>query len=186
MRSGWRPGARRHRSPPIAAVLFKAVQFGVLAIFIWYGFDLRRKHGMTPLALPWLTRVMKVVSCVVVVLYVYVLWAVHELVWTDVLALVFTTLGADADATAFAQTLVEERLAACVNVLPPMISMYRWKGGVEQDREQQLIIKTTVASLGRLQARVRELHPYEVPEFLVIPAIGGSDAYLTWVQDSVG
>jgi len=94
MRSGWRPGARRHRSPPIAAVLFKAVQFGVLAIFIWYGFDLRRKHGMTPLALPWLTRVMKVVSCVVVVLYVYVLWAVHELVWTDVLALVFTTSGA--------------------------------------------------------------------------------------------
>jgi len=104
---------------------------------------------------------------------------------TDVV-IVFTTLGADADASAFAHTLVDERLAACVKVLPPMTSIYRWKSGVEQDREQQLIIKTTAASLGRLQARVRELHPYEVPEFLVIPAIGGSDAYLTWVQDSVG
>jgi len=104
---------------------------------------------------------------------------------TDI-GFVFTTLGADADATVFAQTLVEERLAACVNVLPPMISVYRWKGRVEQDREQQLIIKTTSDSLGRLQARVRELHPYEVPEFLVLPAVGGSDSYLTWVQESVG
>ena len=90
------------------------------------------------------------------------------------------------EAEKIARVLLEERLAACVNVLPPMISMYRWKGGVEQDREQQLIIKTTVASLGRLQARVRELHPYEVPEFLVIPAVGGSDSYLMWVQESVG
>ena len=102
------------------------------------------------------------------------------------IVIVFTTLAADADASAFAHTLVDERLAACVNVLAPMTSIYRWKGGVEQDREQQLIIKTTAAGLGRLQARVRELHPYEVPEFLVIPAIGGSDAYLTWVLDSVG
>jgi periplasmic divalent cation tolerance protein len=104
---------------------------------------------------------------------------------TDVV-IVFTTLGADADATAFAHTLVEERLAACVNILPPMISIYRWKAGIERDREQQLIIKTTSASLGSLEARVRELHAYEVPEFLVIPATGGSDAYLTWVQQSVG
>ena len=110
---------------------------------------------------------------------------IRPIVATDIV-IVFTTLGADADAATFAHTLVEERLAACVNVLPPMISIYRWKGGVEQDREQQLIIKTTSASLGRLQARVRELHPYEVREFLVIPAIGGSDPYLTWVQDSVG
>jgi periplasmic divalent cation tolerance protein len=108
-----------------------------------------------------------------------------RIVPTDIV-IVFTTLGADADATVFAHTLVEERLAACVNVLPPMISVYRWKGRVEQDREQQLIIKTTSASLGRLQARVRELHPYEVPEFLVLPAVGGSDSYLTWVQESVG
>jgi len=104
---------------------------------------------------------------------------------TDVV-IVFTTLGADADATVFAHTLVEERLAACVNVLPAMVSVYRWTSAVEQDREQQLIIKTTSAQVERLQARVRQLHPYEVPEFLVIPAIDGSDAYLTWVRDSVG
>jgi periplasmic divalent cation tolerance protein len=101
------------------------------------------------------------------------------------IVLVFTTLGAETDATVLARTLVEERLAACVNVLPAMISVYRWKGAVEQDREQQLIIKTTSAGLPRLQARVRELHPYEVPEFLVIAVTGGSDPYLTWVQDSV-
>jgi periplasmic divalent cation tolerance protein len=104
---------------------------------------------------------------------------------TDII-IVLTTLGGDADATAFARTLVHERLAACVNVLPPMTSIYRWRGAVEQDREQQLLIKTTAASLAKLQARIRELHSYEVPELLVIPATGGSDPYLTWVRESVG
>jgi periplasmic divalent cation tolerance protein len=100
-------------------------------------------------------------------------------------AVVLTTLGAGADAAALARTLVEERLAACVNVLPPMTSVYRWKGVVEQDREQQLIIKTAVARLGDLEARLRTLHPYELPEFLVLPASGGSSAYLAWVRESV-
>jgi periplasmic divalent cation tolerance protein len=100
-------------------------------------------------------------------------------------AIVLTTLGADADAAALARTLVEEGLAACVNVLPPMTSVYRWKGAVEQDREQQLIIKTAVARLGDLEARLRMLHPYELPEFLVLPATGGSSGYLTWLRESV-
>ena len=100
-------------------------------------------------------------------------------------AIVLTTLGADADAAALARTLVEEGLAACVNVLPPMTSVYRWKGAVEQDREQQLIIKTAVARLGDLETRLRMLHPYELPEFLVLPATGGSSAYLTWLRESV-
>jgi periplasmic divalent cation tolerance protein len=101
-------------------------------------------------------------------------------------SLVLTTLGADADAVALARTLVEERLAACVNVLPPMTSVYRWKGTVEQDREQQIVIKTTADRLTALEARLRALHPYEVPEFLVIPVAGGSAAYLQWVGESVG
>lgn len=96
-----------------------------------------------------------------------------------------TTLGADTDAAAFARTLVEERLAACVNILPIMTSVYRWKGAVDTDREQQLVMKTTEDRLERLEARVRELHPYELPEFVVLRPSGGSAAYLQWVHDSV-
>jgi periplasmic divalent cation tolerance protein len=99
--------------------------------------------------------------------------------------LVLTTIGADADAPALARTLVEERLAACVNVLPAMTSVYRWKGQVESDREQQIVIKTDAGRVQALEARLRELHPYELPEFLVVPAGGGSAAYLAWVGESV-
>jgi len=100
--------------------------------------------------------------------------------------LVLTTLGADADAAAFARSLVDERLAACVNILPAVTSVYRWQGTVEQDREQLLVVKTTTDRLAALEARVRQLHPYDLPEFLVIPASGGSAAYLAWVSESVG
>ena len=101
------------------------------------------------------------------------------------IVLVLTTLGADVDAAALAQTLVDERLAACVNVLPVMMSVYRWKGTIETDREQQLVIKTTAAHVGALEARLRALHPYEVPEFLVVPVDGASDAYRDWLLGSV-
>ena len=100
--------------------------------------------------------------------------------------LVLTTLGADADAAAFARSLVDERLAAGVNILPAVTSVYRWQGTVEQDREQLLVVKTTTDRLAALEARVRQLHPYDLPEFLVIPASGGSAAYLAWVSESVG
>ena len=66
-----------------------------------------------------------------------------------------------------ATTLVDERLAACVNVHGPMTSIYRWKGAVEHEAERQLVIKTTRARLPALEARLRELHPYELPEFVV-------------------
>jgi len=98
-------------------------------------------------------------------------------------SIVLTTLGADADATVLARTLVEERLAACVNILPAMTSVYRWQGKVEQEREQQMVIKTASDRVAALEARLRQLHPYELPEFLVIQA-GGSAAYLAWVGDS--
>ena len=94
-------------------------------------------------------------------------------------------MAADADGAALARTLVEERLAACVNVLPAMTSVYRWKGQVEQDREQQMVIKTTVDRISALEARVRELHAYELPEFLVLTADAGAEAYLAWIDDSV-
>ena len=99
--------------------------------------------------------------------------------------LVLTTIAAAADGVALGRALVDEQLAACVNVLPAMASVYRWKGQVEQDREQQVIIKTTRDRLAALEAKVRELHSYELPEFLVVAADGGSDAYLTWLNESV-
>lgn len=98
--------------------------------------------------------------------------------------LVMTTLPNDADAAAFGRTLVTERLAACVNLLPPMASVYRWEGQVEQETERQLIIKTTRDRTVALWDRVRELHPYEVPEFVVIPIVDGNDAYLRWIGES--
>lgn len=99
--------------------------------------------------------------------------------------LVLTTVGTGTDAAALARTLVEERLAACVNVLPVMTSVYRWKGGIEEDREQQIVIKTTAARLAALEARLAALHPYELPEFLVLQVDQGSAAYLAWVHGAV-
>ena len=99
------------------------------------------------------------------------------------IAIVLTTLGADADAAALAETLVSERLAACVNVLPVMTSVYRWKGQVEHDQEQQLLIKTAVDQVEALTARLRELHPYELPELIVLEG-SATAGYAAWVGES--
>lgn len=95
-----------------------------------------------------------------------------------------TTLPADADAAEFGRTLVDERLAACVNLLPVMESIYRWEGKIEFEAERQLIIKTSRDRVSELWDRVRELHPYEVPEFVVISIVDGNEAYLRWIGDS--
>ena len=84
-----------------------------------------------------------------------------------------------------ATRLVEERLAACVNILPGVTSVYRWQGGIEQGSEALGIVKTSRSLVERLRARVLEMHPYDVPEVLVIETTGGSRAYLDWVLDSV-
>ncbi|HXW07524.1 MAG TPA: divalent-cation tolerance protein CutA [Vicinamibacterales bacterium] len=97
---------------------------------------------------------------------------------------VLTTMPGGGEGEAFARSLVEERLAACVNLLAPMESIYRWEGTVERETERQVIIKTSRERLVALWERVRELHPYEVPEFLVIPIIDGNDAYLRWVGEA--
>jgi len=101
------------------------------------------------------------------------------------LVIVLTTF-AVGKGLAVARTLVDERLAACVNVLAPMTSVYRWKGEVEQELEEQVVIKTTVDRLRALETRLGELHPYELPEFLVLTPSSGSDAYLRWVGAQVG
>ncbi len=98
--------------------------------------------------------------------------------------IVLTTVGATFDATRLAQTLVDEHLAACVNVLSPMHSVYRWQGQVHLDDERQLVIKTSSDRVAALQLRVRALHPYELPEFLVIDVAGGSQPYLAWLSQA--
>ena len=95
--------------------------------------------------------------------------------------IVLTTWPVDQDAARLARTLVDERLAACVNVLPEMRSTYRWKGQVEEARERQLVLKTSRARVPALEARLRELHPYDLPEFLVIPVAAGGAEYLAWI-----
>ena len=96
----------------------------------------------------------------------------------------WTTLPHDADVAKFARTLVGERLAACVTAHAPVHSVYRWSGLVEEGQEQFLIIKTTRDRIEALWGRLRQLHPYEVPEFVVIPIVDGNGAYLTWIRDS--
>jgi periplasmic divalent cation tolerance protein len=79
------------------------------------------------------------------------------------------------------RTLVEERLAACVNVVPGVSSIYRWRGAVEEASEVLMLVKTRAARADALAARVQALHPYELPEVVVLPVRGGSRAYLQWV-----
>ena len=98
--------------------------------------------------------------------------------------LVLTTFPADGDAEALARTLVDERLAACVNILPPMRSIYTWKGAIELASERQLLIKTATHRVKELETRLKALHPYDLPEFLVISVLEGSSDYLSWLADS--
>ena len=98
--------------------------------------------------------------------------------------IVFVTFPDAEKARHVVRTLVEERLAACVNVHGPMTSTYRWKGAVECEAERQLFIKTTTARLAEIEARFRTIHPYELPELIVVRPESVSEAYGAWVRDS--
>ena len=99
--------------------------------------------------------------------------------------LVLTTTGADFDARELAHALVEARLAACVNIVPRIHSVYRWEGKVSGDDEQLLIIKTSDERVDALREALFERHPYDVPEFVVLAIGGTSDAYGAWLLASV-
>jgi periplasmic divalent cation tolerance protein len=99
---------------------------------------------------------------------------------TDAL-LVLTTVGDVAAAERLARTLVEERLVACANLLPPLRSIYRWQGKIADDPEVLILFKTQRATYERLQSRILELHPYEVPEVLALPIERGHEVYLQWL-----
>jgi periplasmic divalent cation tolerance protein len=94
--------------------------------------------------------------------------------------IVLTTVGSGFDARSLAEQLVEERLAACVNVIPQLYSVYRWQGRVEQDEEQLLLIKTAADRLDALQEKLLRVHPYETPEFVVLPIEELRGPYAQW------
>lgn len=100
------------------------------------------------------------------------------------LVLVWTTLPEESLAASVADTLVEEQLAACVHVLPGGRSCYRWQGAIHREVEWTLLIKTRQALYPRLEARLRTLHPYEVPEILLTPVMGSLPDYREWVLDA--
>ncbi|MBI1993618.1 MAG: divalent-cation tolerance protein CutA [Deltaproteobacteria bacterium] len=98
---------------------------------------------------------------------------------------VYVTVGSAEEGERLAQALVGERLAACVNRLGPVRSVYRWQGQVEQSEEQLLIIKTKRELFGALKKRVQELHSYSVPEIIALPILEGSESYLQWLGEQV-
>ena len=103
---------------------------------------------------------------------------------SDEVVVVWTTFPGDGDPASFSETLVSERLAACVTIQAGLRSVYRWRDDVEEATEYQLMIKTTADRVEQLERRVGELHPYEIPEFLVLRVAGGSAEYVGWVTAS--
>ena len=98
---------------------------------------------------------------------------------------VYVTVGSAGEGERLARTLVEERLAACVNRIKSIQSVYRWQGKVEASAEELLIIKTKKELFRRLEKRVRALHSYTVPEIIALPVIAGSTPYLRWLKEQV-
>ena len=98
---------------------------------------------------------------------------------------VMTTAASTEEAARLGRALVEERLAACATLVPSVHSIYRWKGRVESSDETLLLLKTDGVRLPALEARLRELHSYETPEFLALAVESGSHAYLQWLRESL-
>lgn len=102
------------------------------------------------------------------------------------LTVTLSTCESKREALRIAQTLVEERLAACVNLIPGVTSVYRWQGKVHEHGEILLLIKSTRDGVKRLTKRLRELHSYQVPEVVTLASVGGNPKYEAWVNESVG
>src|SRR3954467_3117506 len=98
---------------------------------------------------------------------------------------VLTTVGSEEEAGRIASLLVERRLAACVQVVGPIVSRYRWEGEVEEGREGQCLGKTTGAACGAAEGAFREVHSYDEPEIIATPIVAGSAGYLAWIEETV-
>ena len=103
---------------------------------------------------------------------------------TDAL-IVFTTFANEDDAARVGRVLVEERLAACANVLPGARSIYRWKGEIADEREVMAVLKARKQDWTALLSRLHELHPYETPECLAVRVASGAPKYLAWLEESL-
>jgi periplasmic divalent cation tolerance protein len=103
---------------------------------------------------------------------------------TDVV-MIFCSCGTHDEALAIGRSLIEARLAACVNVLPSIHSIYRWQGNVETAQEVLLVIKTTQERSSAVRDRITQLHTYDTPEIIAVPITEGSDKYLAWLRDQV-
>ena len=97
--------------------------------------------------------------------------------------LILVTASSETEAETIAKTLVEERLAACVNLVSPIRSIYRWEGKIADDREWLLVIKTQATRFAAVAARVTALHSYQVPEVIAVPIQAGAEAYLRWLRE---
>jgi len=98
--------------------------------------------------------------------------------------IVFVMAASEAEASTIARTLVEERLAACVNLIAPVRSIYRWRGAIEESSECLLLIKTGTRHYAKLERRIMQMHSYKVPEIVAVPLVQGSRDYLKWIADS--
>ena len=98
--------------------------------------------------------------------------------------IVFTTLPVESDFLSCANTLIGQRVVACATALQHVRSVYRWNGEIKQEQEQQIVFKTTLDRVKELWKQLQKLHPYDVPEFVVLPVIDGSEAYLNWIRES--
>jgi len=103
----------------------------------------------------------------------------------DELCIALTTAGSVDEAQRLARMLVERRLAACVNILPGVRSIYRWQGAMEEAEEAMLVIKTSRARADAVQTALREAHSYDLPEFLLLPIAGGGAEYLAWLRQGL-
>jgi periplasmic divalent cation tolerance protein len=99
--------------------------------------------------------------------------------------LVLSTTSSREEADKIAHALVEAHLAACVQIVGPIQSVYRWQGGIEQAQEFLLLAKTTATSLAKLRGELQKLHSYEIPECIEIPIESGLPAYMNWIDESV-
>lgn len=99
--------------------------------------------------------------------------------------IVLTTCATQADAARLARALVERRLAACVNIVPNISSVYRWQGAIEESTEWLLVIKTAAALLENLKNELPQMHPYEVPELVALNILDGSESYLNWLASEL-